>query len=242
MNESSCPLRIAVELLDDGRIAEAELHLSQALVAQPDDGRLRLLLARTRHRLGDFRAACAAFEHAATLVPIDAANQCLLADCYGRIGMARQGLALLRMLFEDQSCPTELLPRLATGFSRLGDAQGALDVCRVAAERQPNQAEAHFAVAFYLRKLGFPACLALPPMTRAFELAPHHPMYRSNLAFLLVEEGREDEAYELLRELPPNACVCSCQLRRMMRLFQTLGDHERWRACSLQLRRLRGKL
>lgn len=242
MNESTNTRLRAGQLLAQGRAADAERLLCAALDTWPDDGALRLLLARVRHKLGDFRAAVAAFEHAATLVPLDALNQCLLADCYGQIGLARQGIELLKVLAEDEHCPTDLLPRLATGFSRLGDAERALEVCRLAAERLPNQAEAHFAVAFYLRKLGYPAQVALPSLARAFELAPHHPVYRSNLAFLLVEEGCEDEAYELLRELPPQACVCSCQLRRMMRLFQTLGDHERWSACSLQLQQMRGKL
>ncbi|MGD9645932.1 MAG: tetratricopeptide repeat protein [Pirellulales bacterium] len=242
MNDSTSLAQLTCELLEAGRAAEAEPLLCKALEERPDDGRLRLLLARVRHRLGDFRAASAAFEHAATLVPLDGAMQCLLADCYARIGMARQALTVLRLLFEGGDCPNELLPRLATGFSQLGDAQGALDVCRLAAQRQPEQAEAHFAVAFYLRRLGYPAAVARPPLERALALAPHHPVYRSNLAFLLVEEGRADEAYELLRELPPEACVCSCQLRRMMRLFQTLGDHERWSACALRLRSLRGRL
>ncbi len=60
-------------------------------------------------------------------------------------------------------------------------------------------------------------------------------MYRSGVAFLLGELGRNEEAYDLLQDLPVNEWPCACGLRRMKSLFQTMGDFARWQACARRL-------
>jgi Flp pilus assembly protein TadD len=237
--EVAAHLKVAAALLATGRFAEAAESASRGLELNPDAGGLWLVRAEAEYRLANFDVARRAFEHAALLVPLDGRRRCLLAECYGRTGDAAHARSALTLLVDDPNCDAAVLPLVAAGYGQLGDCDRALAVCRLAAERQPQEAAPHFGAAYYLRRLGYPAATIVPWAMRAFELESHVPLYRTTLALLLAESGRREEAYDLLRDQPIDGCGCPGRLRRMMTLFQAVGDHKRWQECSLRLRNMR---
>lgn len=239
VNDPSHDLPLATELLAAGRFAEAAEMAARGVELNPDLGQLWLVRAEAEYRLANFDVARRAFEHAALLVPLDGRRQCLLAECYGRTGDVAHARGVLAFLVEDPDCDANVLPLVAAGYGQLGDCERALAVCRLAAERQPREAAPHFGAAYYLRRLGYPAATIVPWAMRAFEIESDVPLYRTTLALLLAESGRREEAYDLLREQPIDGCGCPGRLRRMMALFQAVGDHDRWQECSQRLRSLR---
>jgi len=229
----------AATYFEQSEFGAAAQAAAAGLKHEPDHGQLWLLQAAAEHQLANYDVARQAFEQAALLVPLNPETQCTLADCYARTGRAEQARQLLAFLADDAQLPAEVLPRVAAGFGQIGDLDRALNVCRMAAERDPQESAPFFGAAYYLRRLGYPAAAILPWARRAFELEPDVSLYRTSLALLLAECGGRDEAYELLRELPVEQCGCPCRLRRMMAVFQAVGDHERWQECSNYLRRAR---
>lgn len=238
MFDSDAQLPWAAYLLAEGRWAEAAEFSARSLETDPDQGPLWLIRAEAEYRLANFDLARQAWEHAALLVPLDGKRQCRLADCYGRTGNTAAARATLDFLADDPDCELEVLPLVAAGFGELGDCQRALAVCRLAAERQPQDAAPCFGATYYLRQLGYPAMAIVPWAARAFELEPETSLYRTTLALLLAEAGKPQEAYDLLRDQPVDGCGCPGRLRRLMALFQAVGDHARWRACSDRLRQM----
>lgn len=240
MCDESRAIEIATQLVSEGAWSQAQQTLVTSLNLHPDCGRLWLLRGMAEFHLADYAQARRALEHAGLLVPLDGRMQCLLADCYARCGQIEQSRNLLSMLRDDPASDSaELLPLLAAGFGQTGDFENALATCRRAAELDPQDAAPHFGIAYYLRRLGYPAGMILPELTRAFELDPRHPVYRTSLALLLADDGRRDEAYDLLRELPVDRCQCACGLRRMKSLFQAVGDMTRWQQCARRLDEIR---
>jgi Flp pilus assembly protein TadD len=235
MDEVMIALERATEKLAAGDFVAAHHLAADAVAWHPDHGRLWWIAGVAAHRLANYDDARQAFEQAALLVPLDGETQCALAECYLQTGRTKQARELFKLLAADELSAIDLLPRVAAGLGQVGDLQGALDVCRDAAERAPDEAAPRFGMAYYLRRLGYPAAAIVPVMSRAFELEPDNPAYRASLAFLLVEAGRQDEAYDLLREVSLTQMSCPCCLRRMMTLFRSTGDHARWRDCSARL-------
>jgi Flp pilus assembly protein TadD len=225
------------ELAGLGRLAEAEDLVERALLDSPDDGRLWQSVGLFRHRMGDFAGACQSLETAGLLVPLDPKARSVLAECFARTGHPDLAGDLYRSLSSDPACPDELLPELAAGLGYLGMYGAALATCLELVRRAPSMAEAHFGMAFYLRRLGQPAEAILPVVARAHELAPEVPLYRISLATLLDHSGRRDEARELIRDLDLDQVSCRGCLRRMTTIFLTAGrdgsldqvhpDHER---------------
>ena len=203
-----------------------------------DDGRLWRIWAITKYAVGAFDSALSAMEHASSLVPLAFDDHRLLANCYVRTGRLQHAKVVYSQLLEDPACPNELLAEISAGFGLVGDYRSALKVCRLASQREPARPEPLFGMVYYLRRLGCPAKVAIPMMTRAFQLDPNCSLYRSSLAFLLNEVGRGEEAYDLLREMPVREATCVCQVRRMMAIFQSAGDYECWRVCRQRLDQL----
>jgi len=197
----------------------------------PNHGGLWQLLGLIHRQLGDWYGSLAALETASALVPLERASRCALADCYARLDKPALALDLYRHLADDPSCPTAILPAVASGLGSLGEDRAALAVCRRLVAAEPDRHEAHFGVAFYLRRLGEPLRVAMPMVERAHELAPAVPLYRVSLASMLDVLGRRDEAYEPLREVDPRAVGCGCCLRRMMDIFLNAGDSARLADC-----------
>jgi Flp pilus assembly protein TadD len=219
--------RLCLSLIEEGRPAEADSLVSAALRSSPDDGILWQLRGLLRRERGELSAARGDLECASALVPLNPAARCALADCY--VADQKPGLAelLYQGLADDPTCPTELLPPVAAGLGTVGAFAAALATCRELARREPRRHQAHFGIAFYLRKLGHPVEEVLEPARRAFELAPGSSLYRVTLSALLEHLGRRDEARALMQDVDPGSIACSCCLRRVATLFRQAGDHRR---------------
>ena len=172
MGEPQEILQRCLELFNEGRISEADVLAEAGLRRSPDDGDLWQMygLPRQRRRrrrrglcgAGDGRSARAA----GLLIPLR------LADCYARTGRIELARDLYRHLAGDNRCPTALLPAVASGLGAIGDDETALDVCRELVRRDPTRHEAHFGMAFYLRRLGNPPEAILPVVARAHSWSP----------------------------------------------------------------------
>jgi len=226
-------------LYQQGNYAEAAATARALLSVNSGDCRLWTLCGLSSYHLRDFFLAKLALERAGHLLPLAADEQCALAECYARTGQVERARGLYLALADDPDCPTRSLPTISAGLGRLHDHEAALNVCRLASEREPNSPEPLFGMTFYLRRLGYPASVAIPVMNKALDLANGQLLYRVVLAFLLAEDHRNEEAYELICDVRTAEIACPCLLRRMMAVFQAVGDHSRWRRCGMQLGRLR---
>ncbi|WP_435006878.1 tetratricopeptide repeat protein [Tundrisphaera lichenicola] len=222
----------SVELAKSGRVIEAEELIESALRADPDDGELWRVAGFFRHRVGNFEGARDAFETAGLLVPLDHPSRRVLAECFARTGFDELASDGYRCLALDPTCPSDLLPSVAAGLGQLGEFGPALGACLELVRREPGLPEAHFGVAYYLRRLGRAPEVVLPIVARAYELAPEVPLYRVSLATLLDHVGRREEACELIRDLDLESISCRGCLRRMATIFQAGGDADRGGICQ----------
>ncbi|MBA4016528.1 MAG: hypothetical protein C0483_05015 [Pirellula sp.] len=217
--------------------------LRLALLRFPDDGRFIQWQGLVWHAQGAFAAACRALETAALLIPLSIGAQIAWADAHlaaGRRDDARTILRFLAARIDDVALPH--LPRLASGLGRAGEYALALDVCREASLREPEDDEACFGMAFFMNRLGYPAECVLPLLRRALALEPERPVYRLSVGVACTRLGLCDEAYELLCSVDPQQVTCMSCLRVMTRLFEQFDDARRRDAAlirALQLPRRR---
>jgi hypothetical protein len=80
-------------------------------------------------------------------------------------------------------------------------------------------------MAFYMRRLAYPAERVIPVVRQAHALAPRFAPYRVLLATLLASLGDHEEAADVIRGIPPDAVHCRCCLRRMAAIFRLAGEH-----------------
>ncbi len=208
----------------EGQLADDIEQVRAALLGDPESGSLWKKLGLLFHRAADYWAARNALELASSLVPLD--HDCLLAlaSSYAHAGQEGPAADLYRQVLEDGKTPVELLSAIASGLGALGAFEDALRACRELVRREPGCHEAHFGIAFYLRKLGHPCEAIYPMVSRAHELAPNIPLYRITLSSLLAHAGRWEEAHELIEDINPRSVGCRCCLRRMMSIFIQAGD------------------
>jgi len=231
MSQTGDILSRCFELAGAGRLDEAGDLAESALSEEDENGLLWRFVGLLRHQAGDFAGACGALETAQLLVPLDPATNCALAECLARTGCRGLAGEIYRTLASSDRTPERLLPTVAAGFGYLGEYTSALGVCLDLTHRSPEFPEAHFGVAFYLRRLGKPPEAALPFIVRAHELAPDVALYRISLATLLDHGGRREEAYDLLRGVDLDNVSCRCCLRRMTMIFLAAGDANRGETC-----------
>jgi Flp pilus assembly protein TadD len=186
-------------------------------------------------RRSDYGRARTALEQASDVSPLDDAAACALAECYLQTGRPTLAVDLFCSVADHDDCPADLLPTIAAGLGRAGDNQAAFEVCRLAADRQPSRPEPLFGMAFYLRRLGYPAQAIVPIMGKACELSGGQSLYRCTLAFLLAQDDRTEDAFELLQEIRPEEVGTPCVIQQMMAIFQQVGDYSRWSDCRAQL-------
>lgn len=213
-------------LVRSSRLEEAASLASTGLDRFPDEGRLWRLRGLVRHQIQNYRGAGDDIETASLLVPLDPAARRALADCHMRAGEKALARDLYLHLSADPKCPTELLPAVASGLGGLGEYPAALETCRRLVRRDSNRHEAHFGIAYYLRRLGHSLQTIVTNVSRAHELSPATPLYRITLASLYDQAGRGDEARELLQDLDPSALKCPCCLKRVASLFRGLDGAE----------------
>lgn len=231
--------QIGLALIKQGNHQAAAELASSAVLEFPDDGNLWELRGVAEHHLGNHVTARSALETASLIQPLDVGARYCLAGSYAATGHPELAVFMFQMVAEDSRAPLWLLPNVASRLGQMNEHQAALGVCRLILLRDDSRHEAHFGVAFYLRRLGAPLEEVVESAARAHDLAPQVPLYRIVLASLLHELGQTEDACDLLRQLPPESVACPCSLRRMMRVFDAAADHDRLRACADRLDQLK---
>lgn len=242
MNCAQRQFQAGLELLKTGQIEQAAELAASGVCEFPEDGPLWELLGVAHQRSGQPELAREALEMATILKPLDIGARFCLAEAYAATGFRDMAIFVFRMVSDDPRTPIWLLPKVASQLGELDAFPHALGVCQLIVERDADRHEAHFGIGFYLRRLDVSTTRVMQSVARAHELAPEIPLYRIVYASLLRELGQDEEAYELLRSLPPGAVRCPDSLRRMMQVFHTAKDAQRLLNCSRCLRRLNGDL
>lgn len=225
-------------LLEQGDYEQAAKLAAAGVDAHPEDGRLWEMLGVALHRLDEHAGAVDALETATLLKPLVTGARYALAGSYDMVGRREMSVFLYRMVAEDDQTPLCLLPKVASRLGQMEEYSAALDVCRLVVLRNPEHHEAHFGQAFYLRRLGAARECVAVPLGRAHDLAPHVALYRVFLAVLRQEQGRTEEACELLTAVPLEEVHCPESLRRMMTIFYAGRDQQRGDECARCLRRI----
>ncbi len=214
-------------LIDEQDYCEAADFLQPELTGRAGQARSWLSICLAMVQRGEYGRARVALERAADIAALDPASACILAECYLQTGRRTLAIDLLCTVADSAGCSTDLLPSIAAGLGRAGDDQAAFEVCRLAADRQPDWPEPLFGMAFYLRKLGNSAQAVIPLVTKACELSPGQSLYLRTLAFLLAQDDRAEEAWELLQEIPLEQFGAPCEMRPIMDMFRCRGDCRR---------------
>ncbi len=134
-----------------GQQAEADAMIERATTAAPDEVRPQLVLSAYRSRQGDLEGALAAAEAALTINPKDVEARLrkaeLLLDIGHRDGSADRiaaGRAIVdAVLAQQPDSPEGLFVRAKLDLAQ-GQADKAVEALRVAVERRPDWARAHF--------------------------------------------------------------------------------------------------
>lgn len=232
MKSASEIFRAGLTLLQQGEVRRAADLAEEALEDFPDDGPLWELLGVAEQRDGRHVAAREALETASLLKPLDIGARFCLAEAFAATELPDLAIFVYRMVSDDLRTPIWLLPRVASQLGQMQAYEDALHVCRTILSRDATRHEAHFGVGFYLRRLNGDRTEILSAINRAHELAPRVSLYRVVLASLLQETGQHEEAYDLLRNLPPELIGCPESLRRMMTVFRTAKDLDRMLNCA----------
>ncbi|MEM6640178.1 MAG: XrtA/PEP-CTERM system TPR-repeat protein PrsT [Pseudomonadota bacterium] len=112
---------LGVTLLELDDIEQAEMVLSEAVIGDPKNKRIRRLLAETRMRMGRSRAAISTLEDGVRNNSVDAPMITLLGRESLRIGARKEGLRYLRQALAED--PTNLRANLALAQQYLADGQ-----------------------------------------------------------------------------------------------------------------------
>lgn len=228
----------ARQYLSDGRGMEAAAVARSQLAERPDDGRFVQLLGLAWYADGQRKSARHAFETALFLAPLTQESLFALADLYATEGRRNDAHVSLSLLAEKSDLSADLLPRVAALLGRIGDPRAALQLCRRAAERDPDCDEALFGAAFYMRRLNFPPEMVAALLRRAVRLDSECCLYRRTLAGVLTSMNEIGEAYELYRTVAPEQVCCAGCLRMMVEVFDRSGDEDRRDACTARLQQL----
>lgn len=237
---TSAAYKQAVDAYAAGEIERAIAELQESLAQEPENGSDWELLGTLAFANGAFELAQSAIEHAGLWIPLGARSQIVLAACYRRSGHVRAAAAIYRHVATLGELELDLLEPLASGLGGCGDYELALNICRQAARRMPDNPDSLFGVVHYLRRLGRPLEIILPAMFRVHSLEPDNAEYRIVLAWMLHELDRGEEAAGLLDAVPYAEFSCVSCLGRMQRIFERVGDSEKESLCRERITELLG--
>jgi len=233
---------VALQVADDvrtrwqaGDYVGAEAVLASAVAESPDDATLWEIRGRTLARLKRFGEACHALESASLLAPLSLSGQCTLAQAYLELGKRDLARFMLRGLAARRDCPTSCLSDLAAGLGRLGELELALQVCREASARDPEGDEPFYGMAYYMRKLKYPAALVRAVVEQAHRLAPDSIVYRVALAILHEELGDWELAHGVVRGVKPENVCCAHCISHLQTIYEMAGDEPAARGCRERL-------
>ncbi|MEM6472249.1 MAG: hypothetical protein AAF802_21995 [Planctomycetota bacterium] len=177
---------------------------STTSIANPDseDDKLEFIGGEL-YRLGRYADSSVALEQARTFEQISDDSLILLADCQSRLGQREKAHQTYLQLALSRRLPTETLLGVTAGLSRLGMTHLAVQLCERQLCHDSSSPRLFFTLGVYLSHLGEPTYRVETLIRKAIELASSNPSLRLHyevaLASMLVANGRQDEAAEVLR-------------------------------------------
>ena len=106
----------------------------------------------------------------------------------------------------------------------------AVEICQEAFRRHPDDDNAVFGAAFYMRELGYPLEIVRGVVANAVTLNPSSNIYRVNYAIVCASLGDWAEAYRQACMLPERALStlpCPCSRKLLAEAFQRFEDDDR---------------
>ncbi|SIO48192.1 Tetratricopeptide repeat-containing protein [Rhodovulum sp. ES.010] len=134
-------VRALVDLVNAGRMDEAEPRAAALRGRHPDVALLADIHANVQARLGQHEAARASFEEALRLDPDFAEARANYGRFLVETGAAAEGVAALRGALDRAPSLVPALLGLGVGLTRLGETDEAVEVLRRAADLQPEAVE-----------------------------------------------------------------------------------------------------
>jgi hypothetical protein len=216
--------RRILAMLELGHRTQAIAELVRRLKTHPIEGASWELLGILLFDQGKLNWAQSAIERASILIPLSPRGQLLLAKCYERSNYLESARTIYRHVASIAELETSLLEPLACGLGSCGELELALQVCRVAARRLPDNPDPLIGIVHYMRQLRRPVEHILPVMFRAHQLEPLRAEYRITLDWLLHESGKSNQAAGLLTAIPSEQFECVHCLIRMQHIFEITGN------------------
>lgn len=231
----------AIALYNEGRYDEALGLARRTLEEYADEGRLWELCGLIHRARREPEPALHALEMASLLVPLGPVGRCVLAECYAHQGKRELARDLYQHLLASPGLPTDLLLQIAAGLDQIGDPVRALKTCRDASRQEPEAAQPYYDMGYYMGRCGYPQHLIEGVARKAIALAPERVNYRIGLASFLMRHAREEDAYDLVRDLTAfqiREVACRCCLDRIVAIFEQAGDWTRAKLCRDRLLQL----
>lgn len=155
----------------------------------------------------------------------------VLACCWLQAQRRDQAMETFEFLLEmKHRLPCSLLPPLTHKCADLGRYLWAIQICREAERRHPEDHNAVFARANYMAREGYPAESVRSVIQKALNLKPDCEWYRANLAVVLSRQSLWHLAYQEARQLSPEMLKripCHCMSQVLERIFERAGDDVR---------------
>jgi len=212
-----------------------------ALARDPDDIEALQILGLASLQFCDFAAGIAALEHLALLRPLTDECRIELAIAYGSLGKKQLSRDLLMMLATSPKTNSTQLLRIATGLEAVDQPRLAMEACRQAGKKQPDSADVHYRMGYYVQICGHPPHLSEALIRHAIDLDPRNLHYRIGLASLLIRLGRKSEAFSVIDHVIPDRLwevACQCCLKRIANLLFDCDDLRRAKLCTDRLKSL----
>lgn len=235
-------LQKAIGLFRQGLHYQSLDWISQLLESQPEEGKAWELKGLIEDALHWHHLSIHSLETATTLIPISASGQYVLAKNYMEIGKHSLAKSVFSILLKRNDLPEQLFPALSSYLGQYPDLTHlALEVCRKAAQRDPESGETWFGMAYFMGKLGYPREHIAGVLRKAVMIDPEHRHYRIALATLLEQTGKVQDAYLVVKEIKLSALTeihCSKCLQKLVTIFSLANDRTRHNICLKKLNQL----
>ncbi|QDV16520.1 hypothetical protein Pan153_11500 [Gimesia panareensis] len=240
--ETQKTLQVAVGLFRQGLHYQALDQMTQLLAVDPDAGKAWELKGLIEDSLSWHNTSIHSLETATTLIPLSASGQYVLAKNYLESGKTELAQAVFTILLQRDDIPDRLLPALSSYLGRHSEmTQLALQACRTAIRRDPDQADSWLGMAHFMNQLGYPQRQVASVLRKAVSLDPENHHYRLALSNVLERIGYHTEAYHVVKQISRSQLQeinCTSCLERLLDIFDDAHDETRSEICRKKLQQL----
>jgi predicted Zn-dependent protease len=235
-------LQAAIELFRQGMRYQALEQITQLLATSPNTGKAWELKGLIEDSLSWQNTSIHSLETATTLIPISASGQYVLAKNYLETGKIDLAISVFAILLQREDLPDQLLPVLSSYLGRRPEtAHLALQACRKAIRRDPDQADSWLGMAHFMNQLKYPQRQVASVLRKAVSLDPENHHYRLALSRVLEQMGEPAEAYRVVKQISRSNLQqidCTGCLEKLLAIFQDAHDQVRQEICRKKLSQL----